>query len=101
MKSILKKGLLFSFILICICGCNNAKASNTITVKDFAGTWHFGDSNYLTFKEDGTYIRENGNEGTFELIGNWIILDNENPLYYEFINGKLFVTDNGAILEKK
>jgi len=86
-------------ILLSISGCNNNNSKTTITKEELVGTWNFYDS-ILTFQSDGTYLRNNNNAGTYKIIGNWLVLDDDSTLYYEYIDGKIYTTDNGAVMSK-
>lgn len=62
----------------------------TITKQQLLGTWNIvGHDGSQTFYENN-----------FEIVGNWIIFDDNNTLYYMYKDGKLYVADNGWIFTK-
>ena len=62
----------------------------TITKQQLVGTWNVvGNDGSQTFYENDV-----------EIVGNWIIFDGNNTLYYMYKDGKLYVADNGWIFTK-
>ena len=67
-------------------------SKNTITKEQLIGTWTVADSNI-------TFTNENS-----DVLGNWILYkhsDYTSTIWYEYINGKLYITDDGQIYSKK
>ena len=102
----MKKGigffLLSAGVLFSLCGCGNQQTNatkNAITKDELVGTWLI-DGYEITFEKDGTFKEDGEVDGTYELIGNWIVLD-DYSLYYEYIDGKLYTSDSGGILRRK
>jgi len=103
MKKYLGKILLSTALICLLCGCDligGIKSKNSITEKELIGTWKFDDYE-IHFKEDGTYEEDGEYSGLYKIVGNWIVLDDEYSLYYEYIDGELYITEAGQIMRKK
>ncbi len=73
---------------------------NTISQSQLVGTWKNSNYNW-TFNNDGTMTSNPGGTPlSYQIVGNWIIANGNNALYYEYINGKLYISDDGPVLSK-
>lgn len=73
---------------------------NTINQSQLIGTWKNSKYNW-TFNNNGTVTLEsNGAPRNYQIVGNWIIVDSSEAVYYEYIDGKLYISDNGPVLSK-
>lgn len=73
---------------------------NTINQSQLIGTWKNSRYNW-TFNNNGTLTLEsNGSPVNYQIVGNWIIVNDSEAIYYEYINGKLYISDNGPVLSK-
>lgn len=73
---------------------------NTINQSQLIGTWKNSRYNW-TFNNNGTVALEsNGSPVNYQIVGNWIIINGSEAVYYEYIDGKLYISDNGPVLSK-
>lgn len=101
--------LLCGIILLGVCGCGNDKKAkdvngNSISIKDFVGTWEIEGNNEITLSNNDTYKLNNF------IISEMVSTDYcagagcpQNSLYYYNVDNKLYTslgginTDNGTI----
>lgn len=73
---------------------------NTISKSKLVGTWKNSNYNW-TFNSNGKMTNSPGSTPlNYQIVGNWIVVNGSSALYYEYINGKLYISDDGPVLSK-